>query len=85
MAIPTINYLGRIYTMHRGGAVKCTNKGTGLRIERGAFRGTSDDRSDRWYVRMTSNGEIDRRGRGYTTRERALESAAETHELMTNG
>ncbi len=47
-------------------------RAAGYAVERGAYSGTSDDRSDRWYIARTAAGPTNRRGQGYTTRNDAL-------------
>lgn len=39
----------------------------GWSIQRGAYKGTSDDRADRWYIDDRTNTTVDRRGPGYAT------------------
>jgi hypothetical protein len=48
----------------------------GYQITRGSYRGTSDDRADRWYIE-TITGPVDRRGSGYRTRAEALQALDE--------
>jgi len=54
----------------------------GWTVGRGAYTGTTDDRADRWYIRREDGGPIDRRGRGWPTRQAALDAIAE-HVAMT--
>ena len=51
-----------------------TKKPSNLRVMRGSYS-TSDDNSSRWYIE-TTNGPVDRRGRGYRTRRLALDALA---------
>lgn len=37
----------------------------GFRIARGSFRGTTDDRADRWYADAVDADHYDRRGGGF--------------------
>lgn len=45
-----------------------------LRIERGAYYGTTDDRADRWYIVDRDAEAVDRRGPGHATRREAREA-----------
>lgn len=49
----------------------------GYAVDLGAYSGTTDDRADRWYLRLEDGGPIDRRGRGWATRQAALDAIAE--------
>ena len=49
----------------------------GYRLVRGAYRGTTDDRIDRWYWDNERSSTIDRRGAGYRTRREALDTLAD--------
>lgn len=51
--------------------MKKVNKYRGFAIERGDYLGTSDNRSDRWYVSWPYSRTIDRRGGGFYTIESA--------------
>ncbi len=44
----------------------------GLELVRGAYRGTTDDRADRWYWQSKESDTVDRRGPGFTTRSEAI-------------
>lgn len=44
----------------------------GYEVSRGAYRGTTDDRADRWYIDRVGLPLVDRRGGGYSTRADAL-------------
>lgn len=44
----------------------------GYAVVRGAYRGTTDDRLDRWYIERTDSRVISRLGSGYSTRADAL-------------
>jgi hypothetical protein len=49
-------------------------------IWRGAYQGTADDRSDRWYVCHYADRDIDRRGPGYATLAAARAAIKEEEE-----
>lgn len=42
-----------------------------FKIVKGAYEGTTDDRFDRWYIQKVATTVIDRRGKGYKTKEQA--------------
>lgn len=44
-------------------------------VERGAYRNTTDDRLDRWYISDRLSSVVDRRGSGYRTRAEARREA----------
>lgn len=43
------------------------HKYKGYEITRGSYRGTTDDRIDRWYIAREDSNVVDRRGAGYYT------------------
>lgn len=53
----------------------------GYNVERGNYSETSDDRRDRWYIQKI--GDItDHRGRGFATRQEALDLIEEIVGLL---
>jgi hypothetical protein len=49
-------------------------------VSRGSYRGTNDDRADRWYVEDDHSRTVDRRGPGYKTKREALREAERAEE-----
>lgn len=47
-------------------------RAAGYEIVRGSYRGTSDDRLDRWYIERIDSHIVSRLGSGYSTRGDAL-------------
>lgn len=47
-------------------------RAAGYEVVRGAYRGTTDDRLDRWYIELIDARIISRLGSGYSTRADAL-------------
>lgn len=57
----------------------------GYRIERGAFRDTTDDNRRRWYAYQDEADAIDRRGHGFATVELTKAAVDEVHALHALG
>lgn len=69
-------------TLNRDNEVLRNGYPTGLRLERGAYTGTTDDRADRWYV-ASATGPVNRLGPGYRTRAEAVESLLDRLDIQT--
>ena len=53
-------------------------KQLGYSVVQGEYHGTTDDRADRWYLQNDREHSVDRRGKGFATKQEALDSLEES-------